>query len=335
MVIALAGGGTAGHIMPNIALKERLSERFGKVIYLGSEHSMEEEICKKENIPYFPTKTAKFHRKNPLKNLAVPRALFSGIREAKDILKGERVDVVFSKGGFASLPAVLAARSLRIPVVCHESDHSMGLANKLTARFARKVYTAFPGTYKGAEVLATPIREKIFHGKKMDLFPTSKPVVLFMGGSLGAQAINDALSVALASLTKEYNVLHIGGKGVIPMKTASYISVPFAEDIENYFATADLVVSRAGASTLGELTALGKRVLAVPLPKGASRGDQVENAAYYLAEGAIHVLPQSELNERNLLASVRGIIMKRAPAPVYDRSTPRRLADALLTSLAA
>jgi len=329
MNIALTGGGTAGHIMPNIALTEALGEYFRNVVYLGAPSSMEEKICKERNIPYYPTETGKFNRRKLWKNITLPVLLLRGQKQAKTVLSEQDVDIVFSKGGFASMPTVLAARSIGIPVVCHESDRTLGLANKVTARFADRIYTAFPNTCKKGVVMPTPIRDKIFHGERMDLFDSAKPVVLFMGGSLGAKAINDALSVSLADLTARYNVLHIGGKDTLPMKTGSYVSVPYADDIENYFATADMIVSRGGASTLGELTALGKRVLVIPLPKGASRGDQVLNAAYYLRQGQVSVLPQENLTPDALLSAIAHTISKRPPAPAYDRNSPARLAREL------
>jgi len=315
--------------MPNIALVPELKKQFERIIYFGSVNSMEEHICKNENIPYYPTETTKFYRREIWKNLTIPSRLRRGVKEAKEVLKKEKVSVVFSKGGYAALPTVLAARSLGIPVVCHESDRSLGLANRITARFADLLLTAFPIDKSNAEEMSTPIREKIFHGQRLDLFRNQKPTILFMGGSLGAEAINEIVSVAFADLTKRYNVLHIGGKGAVPMKTPSYVSVPFADDIENYFATADLIVSRGGASTLGELTALGKRVIVVPLPKGNSRGDQVQNAAYYLTKGLVKVLPQSELNEKTLLAAIENNITTRPPTPAYDRATPARIAERL------
>ena len=328
--VALAGGGTAGHITPNLALLPELKTRFDKIIYLGAPSSMEEALCKKANLPFYPTETSKFHRKRIWKNAALPLTLIKGIRQAKSVLKAENVSVVFSKGGYAAIPTVLAARSIGIPIVCHESDCTMGLANRLTALFAAKIYTAFPGTYKKASVLATPIREEIFRGEPLDLFSRpEKPVVLFMGGSLGAAAINDALSKSFAELTEKYNILHISGKSAPPIKSPSYVSVPFTDSIEDFYKTADVVVCRAGASTLGELTALGKKVVAVPLPKGESRGDQEENAAYYLSEKKIRVLPQSELSARSLLAAIDKSIKNSAPAPAYDRNTPSILAEAL------
>ena len=328
--IALLGGGTAGHIMPNVALLPNLKELFDRVIYIGSENSMEEEISKSKDIPYFTTKTIKFHRNRVWKNAAIPITVARGIAEAKKILKHEKIDVVFSKGGYAAVPTVFAARILGIPIVCHESDRTMGLANRLTARLSERVYTAFPGTYRRAEIIATPIREEIFEGKTFSPFlDKSRKTLLFMGGSLGAEAINDALSKCYSILSDKYNILHITGKHGLPLRAPSYYAVPFTKSIADFFASADLVVTRAGASTLGELTALGKRIVAIPLPKGESRGDQEENAAYYLEKNLVSVLPQSCLGGDRLVSAIEQCIMKRPPAPAYDKNTTKRLAEEL------
>ena len=328
--IALVGGGTAGHIMPNIALVGALSKKFDRVIYIGTPDSMEERICKDRNLPFYPTKAAKFNRKNIAKNLTLPLTLYRGAIQAKRILKSEDVSLVFSKGGYAAVPTVIAAHLLGIPIVCHESDRSMGLANRFTALFSEKIYTAFPKTHRKGIVMPTPVREEIFHGKNLDLFTNKdKKTLLFMGGSLGAKAINEILSKCYATLSHKYNIIHITGKSGIPLRTGSYYSLPFAENIADLFATADLVVSRGGASTLGELTALGKRVIVIPLPKGESRGDQVENAAYYLKQGSVAVIPEESLNADDFPTVIDDIIRKDAPAPAYDRRTPEMLADAL------
>ena len=272
----------------------------------------------------------KFHRKKIWRNAGLPITLAQGIIEAVRTLKREDVDIVFSKGGYAAVPTVFAAHILGIPIVCHESDKSMGLANKVTARLSERVYTAFPGTFKRAKTMPTPVREDIFEGKPFSPFlDHRKKTLLFMGGSLGAEAINDALSESYPILSDKYNILHITGKHGVPLKSPSYMSVPFAENIADYFATADLIVSRAGASTLGELTALGKRVIAIPLPKGESRGDQEENAAYYLKKGAISVLPQECLGGDRLVGAIEESMRKRPPAPAYDRNTPKILAAEL------
>ncbi len=328
--IALVGGGTAGHIMPNIALVPALEKRFDRVIYIGTPNSMEEKICKGRNIPFYPTKATKFHRRKIWKNALLPFTLAQGIAAAKSVLKKENVSIVFSKGGYAAFPTVIAARILGIPIVCHESDRSMGLANRLTAPLSERVYTAFPKTYRKAHLMPTPIRGEIFSGKVIDLFPDKeRKTLLFMGGSLGAKAINDALSESYAALSEKYNIIHITGKGGMPLRTPYYLALPYAENIADLFTSADLVISRGGASTLGELTALGKRVLVIPLPKGESRGDQEENAAYYRAQGLVSVLPQSALSADTLKSVIDDIILKRPPAPAYDRETPETLAKEL------
>ncbi|MBO7389863.1 MAG: UDP-N-acetylglucosamine--N-acetylmuramyl-(pentapeptide) pyrophosphoryl-undecaprenol N-acetylglucosamine transferase [Clostridia bacterium] len=328
--IVLVGGGTAGHIMPNIALVPALEKLFDRVLYIGTPNSMEERICKMRNIQFYPTKATKFYRRKIWKNALLPFTLAQGISRAKKILKEEKVSLVFSKGGYAALPTVLAARLLGIPIVCHESDRSMGLANRITAPISERVYTAFPKTYRKARVIATPIREEIFEGKKLDYFSDNeRKTVLFMGGSLGAKAINDALSECYAALSNKYNILHITGKGGMPIRTPCYVALPYADNIADLFRSADLVVSRGGASTLGELTALGKRVLVIPLPKGESRGDQEENAAYYRSKGLVSVIPQSALNAETLEKVIDDIILKRPPAPAYDRDTPATLAKEL------
>ena len=330
MNIALVGGGTAGHIMPNVALVPELEKIFDKVIYIGTPGSMEENICFTRNIPFYPTKATKFYRRKIWKNLSLPITLYRGVKEAKRILKEKQISIVFSKGGYAAVPTVLAARFLRVPIVCHESDRSMGLANRLTAPLAERVYTAFPDTYKKATVVPTPVRSEIFVGKKADIFPDkSKKTLLFMGGSLGAQAINEALSENYAALSNKYNILHITGKGGMPLRTPTYHALPYAENIQDLFQTADLVVSRGGASTLGELTALGKRVIVIPLPKGESRGDQEENAAYYRRLGLVHVLPQSSLTGDTLVRVIDDVLKKDTPAPAYERDTTRKLAEDL------
>ena len=328
--IALLGGGTAGHIMPNLALVKELKKHFDNVIYIGGADSMEQRLCFERKIPFYPTETAKFYRRVIWKNLTLPAVLTRGVRQAKRILKEQDISLVFSKGGYAAVPTVIAAHLLGIPIVCHESDRTMGLANRLTAVFSEKAYAAFPGTYRKATVIKTPIREEIFDGKPLDVFSKKdKKTLLFMGGSQGAKVINDALSENYAELSDKYNILHITGKGGMPLRTSSYYAVPFAENVADFFATADLIVTRAGASTLGELTALGKRVLAVPLPKGESRGDQEENAAAYRKLGLISVLPQDALGKNDLAAVIDDIISKRPPAPAYDRQTPRILAEEL------
>lgn len=331
--IVLTGGGTAGHIMPNLALLPYLKERFDKVIYIGGKGSMEERICSNIDIVYYSTNVVKFNRGSILKNINIPLKLTRGIHQAKKILAAESPNIIFSKGGYTALPSVLAGKRLGIPVVCHESDTTMGLANKITAGFADKTYTAFPDTYKRASVIPTPIRDSIFEGKELDVFKNcEKPVILFMGGSLGAEAINRCVKESLLDLTGAYNIMHIrGGENEEIISLDSYYSVNYTDKIADYFKTADIVVCRSGASTMGELAAIGKRVLAIPLPAGSSRGDQLGNAEYYARHGVAAILPQDRLSSASLLTSIRSLLMTRQPSPMYDRKTPQILADELLS----
>lgn len=331
--IVLTGGGTAGHIMPNLALLPYLKERFDKVIYMGGKDSMEERICSNIDIVYYSTSVVKFNRGSLLKNINIPFKLTQGIHQAKKILISESPNIIFSKGGYSALPSVLAGKRLGIPVVCHESDSTMGLANKITAGFADKTYTAFPDTYKNASVIPTPIRDNIFEGNILNVFKNyEKPAILFMGGSLGAEAINDCVKDCLSDLTAAYNVIHIrGGDNNETICQDSYYSVYFTDKIADFFKTADLVVCRAGASTMGELAAIGKRILAIPLPAGNSRGDQLGNAEYYAKHGVAAILPQDCLSCTSLLTSIRSLLMTRRPTPLYDKKTPQILADELLS----
>ncbi len=330
--IVLTGGGTAGHVMPNIALLPALKGHFDNIFYLGEQDGIEQRIAAEYSIPYFPTPAVKLVRGKILPNIKIPYVLLDGITKAKAVLKKLKPDAVFSKGGYCSLPAVFAAKMLKIPVVCHESDYSIGLANRVSLPFASGFVTSFAETSSKGKHLGIPVRQRIFEGKAhkiLSLFRVSRPIILFMGGSLGAKAINDCLEKALSALG-DYNILHIRGDSAANIRD-NYRAVNFVENIEDYFAASELVVCRAGANTLAELTALGKRVLAIPLPKGASRGDQVENAAYYKKTGQIEVLSQDKLTPYNLFSSIANIISQPKPQPSYDKDTPQKIVDYILT----
>jgi UDP-N-acetylglucosamine--N-acetylmuramyl-(pentapeptide) pyrophosphoryl-undecaprenol N-acetylglucosamine transferase len=330
--IVLTGGGTAGHIMPNIALLPDLKKRFDNLAYIGEVDGMEQKIAEKAGLPFYSTPAVKLIRGKVLSNIKIPFVLASGIKKARTILKRLNPSVVFSKGGYCALPTVFAAKSLKIPVICHESDMTVGLANRVSLPFADALITSFSNTYSKGVCLGLPIRERVFIGNAKivrALFKVERPIILFMGGSLGAKAINECLEKSLTALS-DYNIIHIKGGSAV-RRAENYHSIEFAENIEDYFAAADLIVSRAGANTLAELAALGKRVLAVPLPKGASRGDQVDNAAYYKKEKMIEVLPQEKLTPFNLVTSVKDMLNSPPPQARYDRSVPDKIADFLLS----
>ncbi|MDD3946503.1 MAG: UDP-N-acetylglucosamine--N-acetylmuramyl-(pentapeptide) pyrophosphoryl-undecaprenol N-acetylglucosamine transferase [Clostridia bacterium] len=318
--IALTGGGTAGHIMPNLALLPELCKYFEKIIYIGGD-GMERDLVPKYGIKFFSTSVVKLNRSNLLQNAKIPFVLNKGIKEAKNILQSAHIDVVFSKGGYAALPACFAAKSLKIPVVTHESDYTMGMANKLISMFAASTLTGFAET-KGGTFVGNPLREEILKGnaahavEKYKLPP--RPTVLVFGGSLGAEAINHALEGCLSALLKEYNIVHITGKNAKKGDSGQgYTRLEFANDIADLYAVADLVVIRGGANSLAEAAALGKRTLCIPLPKGASRGDQQDNAKSYQKKGLLEILEQNKLTPDSLYLSIQKLIVLPEPAPVY------------------
>ncbi|MBQ8178157.1 MAG: UDP-N-acetylglucosamine--N-acetylmuramyl-(pentapeptide) pyrophosphoryl-undecaprenol N-acetylglucosamine transferase [Clostridia bacterium] len=314
--IALTGGGTAGHILPCLALIPELKKHFIRIIHIGGD-GMETELIPKAGIPLFQTKNVKFDRSNLLANLKIPFVLSAAATEAKNILKEQKVDVVFGKGGYAMLPTILGAHKLGIPIVIHESDYNMGLANKFASRYANAVLTSFPET-KGGDYVGNPIRNSIFNGNKQrtirsyDLNADKKTILIF-GGSSGAKAINNVVFQTVKDLTEKYNVIHLVGKQEKRrLYMRGYVSIPYADNIEDLYAAADLIVIRGGANSLQEATMLGKRVVCIPLPKGShSRGDQVDNALSYFNRGLIDVLPQEELTANALLKKIHTAINQK------------------------
>lgn len=315
--IVLTGGGTAGHIMPNLAILGELREYFDSIHYIGGD-GMEKKLVEKENITFHQVPCIKFNRSNLLKNIQIPYTLTKGISEAKKIMSIVQPSVVFSKGGYVALPACFAAKSLKIPLIIHESDYSMGLANKLVSGFAKRVLTSFAETPNG-EFVGNPIRTTILRGSKekvlnkLDLDPAKK-TVLFMGGSSGAESINNVVYIGIKELTKKYNIVHIAGKrGNFSIKHKNYNQLEYVDNIADYFDLANCVVSRAGANTLCELAALGKHSISIPLPKGNSRGDQLDNAKSFEKRGMTEILLQEDLYVESLIAKINGIWNKIQP----------------------
>ena len=315
--IILTGGGTAGHIVPNIALLPELKKHFDKIYYLGSKNSMEEEMIKKYSfIEFIEIPTTKLIRKLTLKNLLIPFKLIKSIIKTKKIIKNIKPDVIFCKGGFVSVPVAIAGKQLKIPVISHESDLSMGLANKIILKFANTLCTSFEDTAKISNkciCTGSPIREEIFKGNKNNVinkfkYSPNKPTVLFFGGSLGSKNINNLVVNSLSKLLEKYNVLHITGKNnKTNIKKDGYYNVEFASNIQDFFACADIVVCRGGANSLFELLALNKPMLIIPLSKAESRGDQIENAEYFKNKGYAEVLLEEHMNTDNLLKNLEQI----------------------------
>ena len=315
--IVLTGGGTAGHVLPQMALLPYLKPHFDQIVYVGGA-GVEKSIAIQNGLPYCEITTVKLRRTLTLKNLLIPFKLFKGIREAKKVLRELRPAVVFSKGGFVALPVVFAAASLGIKVVAHESDMSLGLANRLSAKKCQTLCTTFPldqTKYPNMVQTGAIIRRSIYQGDpgQIKLPANSKPNLLVMGGSLGATAINRAIWSALPQLCASWNVLHVTGKGKSDSqyRHANYLQVDYIEAPQDAFAWADVVLARAGSGTVSEMLALKKPAVYVPLPKTESRGDQIQNAAYLQNLGVCEVLPQEKLNADNLLNTLDQVYRDR------------------------
>ncbi len=331
--LIFAGGGTAGHVTPNLALIPYCNPYFDRICYVGESGGYEETAAKRYGIEFFGLSAVKFDRSKMLKNLLIPSKLSKAVKAADAILGELNPSLLFVKGGYVSLPPALAARKRGIPVVCHESDCSLGLANKLIAPFSEAVLTAFPNTVRNGIAIGNPVRDEIFSPKPIE-YPFSKkqPVVLVTGGSSGAKIINETVKETVA-LLPDFNFLHIVGKSAVDVAADNYYAIPFSNNIADLYALADVVLCRAGACTLSELTALGKRTLAVPLPKGVSRGDQQENAERYRSLGLIRTLQQEELTPCNLAQAIKASFFSPQPVSEYDWDTPKKIAE-LIDSLA-
>ena len=309
--IIMTGGGTAGHVTPNLALIPRLRENGFEIKYIGSKDGIENEIIKQNNIPFFGISCGKLRRYFDVKNFTDPFKIIKGIAQALIILSKEKPDVIFSKGGFVAVPVVVAASIKKIPVVAHESDITPGLANKLSAPFCNKLCVTFRESLnfvkdnKGV-LTGSPIRKEIFQGDKnkgktMCGFKDSKEILFIMGGSLGSKLINDEIRKNLDILLKEFNVIHICGKGNIEenlenkngYKQFEYVS----EELPNFMKAADYIISRAGANSIFEFLALKKPTLLIPLSKKASRGDQILNSKSFKKEGYSLMLEEEEITE--------------------------------------
>lgn len=323
--IILTGGGTAGHVTPNIALLPRLKELGYEISYIGSYDGIEKKLITDFNIPYYGIATGKFRRYLDVKNLTDPFRIIKGFGEARKYLKKINPDIVFSKGGFVSVPVVRAAASLHIPCIIHESDMTPGLANKMCIPVAKKVCCNFPETVSmlpkdKAVLTGSPIREELARGDKiaaLDMcgFTANKPVILVIGGSLGAASVNKAVREALPTLLQDFQVVHICGKDKIDnmlLHTEGYIQFEYVKsELKDIFAMADVVISRAGANSICELLALKKPNLLVPLSASSSRGDQILNAKSFESQGFSMVIDDDNLSPELLAEKVTELYFTR------------------------
>ena len=322
--IILTGGGSAGHVTPNLALLPQLQAEGIEVHYIGTADGIERTIVsERSDITYHVISSGKLRRYFSWKNFTDPFRVLRGMFQARRIMREVKPAAVFSKGGFVSVPVVIAAHGKHIPVVTHESDYTPGLANKINAKFADKICVTFEDTlsHVGAKGVhtGTPIRPELYEGdKERGLsflgFDDKKPILLVMGGSLGAAAVNDAVRAALPKLLASYDIVHLCGKGKLEESLAQpgYRQFEYVnEELPDVFAATDIVVSRAGANAVFEFLALSKPALLIPLPRSASRGDQILNAGYFARKGFAMVLEQESLTPETLLDAVNDLYDRR------------------------
>ncbi len=323
--IILTGGGTAGHVTPNIALLPRLKELHYDIHYIGSYNGIEKELIEQFGIPYHGIATGKLRRYFSLQNFTDPFRVLKGMNEAKKLVKILKPDVIFSKGGFVSVPVVLSGKRCRVPVIIHESDMTPGLANKLSLSAAAKVCCNFPETLEqlpeGKAVLTgSPIRQELLSGDRFKArellgFTSGKPVILVVGGSLGAAAVNEAVRSVLPELLRSYQVIHLCGRGKLDESLKGldgYAQFEYVkEELKDFFALTDIVISRAGANAICELLALHKPNLLIPLSANASRGDQILNARSFERQGFSIVLEEEALTDKTLLDAVENLYEHR------------------------
>ena len=324
--IVLTGGGTAGHVTPNIALLPALREAGYEVYYMGSYDGIEKRLINDFDVPYTGIATGKFRRYLDPKNLTDPFRVIKGFGESRKYLKELQPDIVFSKGGFVSVPVVRAAASLKIPCIIHESDMTPGLANKLCIPVAQKICCNFPETMENmpagkAVLTGSPIRSELTQGNKLaglDMcgFTANKPVIMVIGGSQGAANVNKAVREALPQLLETFQVVHLCGKGKLDnlfLNTPGYKQFEYIKaELKDLFAMADLVISRAGANAICELLALKKPNILIPLPTASSRGDQLLNAASFEAQGFSIVINEDDLTTNLLVNKVHELYENRA-----------------------
>ncbi|MDR2940057.1 MAG: undecaprenyldiphospho-muramoylpentapeptide beta-N-acetylglucosaminyltransferase [Clostridiales bacterium] len=313
--ILMTGGGTAGHVTPNIALMDKLKGDF-IIEYAGSKEGIEKKLIENIHIPYHKISSGKLRRYFDLKNFTDLFRIAKGLGDANSVIQKFKPDVIFSKGGFVTVPIVMAGAFNKVPVIIHESDITCGLANKLSMPFAKYVCCSFPETLTAlpknkAHLTGTPIRPGLFlgdaeRGKKFLGFSGNKPVLLIMGGSLGSVKINNIVGQALSTLLGGYDIIHLCGKGNLSQQNyRNYVQFEYvSKNLEDLFAASDIIVSRAGANSISEFLALKKPSLLIPLSKKASRGDQILNAESFQKQGFSMLLYEESLTSDSLIKNI-------------------------------
>ncbi len=343
--IVLTGGGTAGHVTPNIALLPHLKKLGYDIQYIGSYDGIEKKLIEELGISYHGISSGKLRRYFDIKNFSDPFRVAKGFFQAKKLLKQLKPDIIFSKGGFVTVPVVQAAKTQHIPVILHESDMTPGLANRLALPAALKICCNFPETVSHlpegkAVVTGSPIREELRHGNRLSAlqfcgFTADKPVLLIIGGSLGSVAVNQAIRSILPELLQSFQVIHLCGKGNLDPSlndTSGYVQYEYIKnELADLFALADIVVSRAGANAICELLELRKPNLLIPLSAAASRGDQILNAASFQKQGFSVVLQEEDLTSDLLLDRILNLYENRQTyINAMDKSSASNAVDTIV-----
>ena len=317
--IILTGGGTAGHCIPNLALVPLLKGRDYEIKYIGSHNGIEKKLVEKEGIPYFGISSGKLRRYFDLKNISDPFRVLKGLADSLGILRKEKPDIVFSKGGFVSVPVVRAAGILKIPVVIHESDMTPGLANKLSYGAAEKICCSFKETLPllpGDRGIFTgsPVRSSLMEGDRLKarsftgIRSGDYPTILVIGGSQGALHVNEQIRRVLPRILEKYNLIHLCGKGKVDPTLNSldgYVQYDYIDkELPDLYALADIVISRSGANAIFELLALRKPNILIPLPSSSSRGDQILNAEAFEKAGYSYLLREENMNDDSLMEAI-------------------------------
>lgn len=324
--IAFTGGGTVGHVSVNLSLIPTALSQGYEALYIGSKNGIEREMIESQlpEIKYYPISSGKLRRYISLENAKDVFKVLKGILDARKVLKKEKPDLLFSKGGFVSVPVVIAAKSLNIPTIIHESDLTLGLANKIALKFAKKIYTTFEETLnylpkEKADFIGATIREDLKNGNahngyQLTGFNENKKVLLVMGGSLGSKKLNSIIRENLDALLQQYQVIHLTGKGLkdAQVKKSGYIQYEFVkEDLTDLLAITDTVISRAGSNAIYEFLTLRIPMLLVPLGLDQSRGDQIDNANHFADKGYAKAIDEEQLTAQILLQELNEMEQER------------------------
>lgn len=321
--IFLTGGGTAGHVSLNLAIIPELEQRGYAVHYVGQAGGIEEELMQEyyPHIPFHAISTGKLRRYFSIQNIKDPFKVLAGVAQSVALIKKHKADAIFSKGGFVSVPLALAAKLTNRPLVIHESDMSPGLANKIASKFAKTIFTVFESTaqhFPGKGLAVGPlIRPELFHGSADRAlsqlgFTANLPVLLIMGGSQGSAKINQLIRETRPELLKQFQIIHLAGKGHIHGDETTFPGYRIFEfvtdELPDFLAASDYIISRAGSNAIFEFLALKKPMYLIPLSKKASRGDQVENAHYFASKGFAVTTEEDMLTTDDFLKAIQQMV---------------------------